>query len=53
MQAFFFVCVGRNGGPCSQAFLEETLEAGGKNRDDFHCMQMSLVMRMLFNFGDD
>ena len=33
--------------------LEETVEAGDKNRDDFHCMKMSLVMRMLFNFGDD
>ena len=28
-------------------------EDRGKNRDDFHCMEMSLVMRMLFIFGDD
>ena len=31
---------------CFQAFLTETVETGGKNRDDFHCMQMSLVMSM-------
>ena len=24
-----------------------------KNRDDFHCIQMSLVMSMRFIFGDD
>ena len=24
-----------------------------KNRDDFHCMQMSLVIGMRFIFGDD
>ena len=26
---------------------------GNKNRDDFHCMQMRLVMSMWFIFGDD
>ena len=39
--------------PCSQAFLAETVETGDKNRDDFHCMQMSLVMSMRLIFGDD
>ena len=24
------------------------METGDKNRDDFHCMEMSLVMRMQF-----
>ena len=24
-----------------QAFLAETMETGDKNRDDFHCIQMS------------
>ncbi|CAH3165030.1 unnamed protein product [Porites evermanni] len=42
-----------NGRPWSQAFLEETLETGDKNHDDFRCMQMSLVMSMRFIFGDD
>ena len=50
--ASVFLCVSvANGRP--SAFLEETVEAGDENRDDFHCMQMSLLMRMLFNFGDD
>ena len=32
----------------------ETVETGNKNRDDFHCMQMTrLVMSMWFIFGDD
>ena len=35
------------------AFLAKTVESGDKNRGDFHCMEMSLVMRMLFIFGDD
>ena len=26
----------------------ETVETGDKNRDDFHCMQMSLVMSIRF-----
>ena len=25
----------------------ETVETGDKNRDDFHCMQMSLVIRFI------
>ena len=31
----------------------ETVETGDKNRDDFHCMQMSLVMSMRFILGDN
>ena len=57
MQAFlspFFLCwwvpIGK---PRSQAFQGETVKTGGKNRDDFHCMQTSLVMSMRFIFGDD
>ena len=42
-----------NGRPCSQAFLTETEETGDKNGDDFHCMQMSLVMSIRFIFGDN
>ena len=29
------------------------METGDKNRDDFHCMEMSLVMRLQFIFDDD
>ena len=29
------------------------METGDKNRDDFHCMEMSLVMSMWFIWGDD
>jgi len=51
MQAFFFsVCQSISE---SQAFLAETVETGDKNRDDFHCIQMSLVMSMRFIFDDD
>ena len=39
--------------PCFQVFLEETVETGDKNRDYFHCMQMSLVMSMRLIFGND
>ena len=35
------------------AFLAKTVETGDKNRDDFYCMQMNLVMSMRFIFGDD
>ena len=31
-----------------QSFLAKTVETGDKNRDDFNCMEMSLVMRMRF-----
>lgn len=31
----------------------ETVETGNRNRNDFHCMQMNLMMRMHFIFGDD
>ena len=48
---FFFVGSLQKGG--SQVFLTETMETGYKNRDDFQCMQMSLVMSMPFIFGDD
>ena len=58
---FFFVGQGTSweanghqlGGHCSQEFLAETIETGDENRDDFHCMQMSLVMSMRLIFGDD
>ena len=54
MQAFLFpLCVFPNGRSYSQAFLAETVETGDKNRHDFHCMQMNLVMSMRFIFGDD
>ena len=36
-----------------QAFLAATVETGDKNRDDFHCMQMRLVMSMCYIFGHD
>ena len=36
-----------------EAFLAKTVETGDKNRDDFHCMEMSLVMSMWFILGDD
>ena len=39
--------------PCSQAFLAETVETGDKNSNDFHCIQISLVMSMRFIYGDD
>ena len=35
------------------SFLRETVETGDKNRDDFHCMQMSFVMSMRYIFDDD
>ena len=31
----------------------ETVETGHRNRGDFHCMQMSLVMSMRYIFDDD
>ena len=47
MQSFFFrrwdlVCI-------PPAFLAKTVETGDKNRDDFHGMEISLVMRMQFS----
>ena len=54
MWAFFFFRVSvANGRSESQAFLAETLETGDNNRDDFFCMQMTLVIRMRFTFDDD
>ena len=29
------------------------MKTGDENRDDFHCMEMSLVMSMWFILGDD
>ena len=51
--SFFLFVSSPNGRSYSQAFLAETVETGDKNRHDFHCMQMSLVIRMRFIFGDD
>ena len=48
----FFRKSDANGRPYSQAFLTETVVTGDKNRHDFHCMQMSLVMSMQFSCGD-
>ena len=45
MQSFFFC---RWDLVCRPALLAKTVETGDKNRDDFHCMEMSLVMRMQF-----
>ena len=50
---FFFFLWSLNGRPYSQAFLAETVENGDKNRDDFHCMQMSLMISMRFIFCHD
>ena len=49
----FFFLLSLNGRPYSQAFLAETVENGDKNRDDFHCMQMSLMISMRFIFCHD
>ena len=53
MQSFFFFVGLPNGWPWSQALLAETVKTGDKNRDDFRCLQMSIVKSMRFNFGDD
>ena len=46
MQSFFFFFGGTQFvGP---AFLAKTVETGDKKREDFHCMEISLVMRMQF-----
>ena len=50
---FFFVFSTQKGGWAPRLFLAATVETGNKNRDDFHCMQMRLVMSMWFIFGDD
>ena len=52
MEAYFFRRSVAKRGACSQAFLTETVGTGDKNRDDFHCMQKSLVMSMRYIFGD-
>ena len=49
----FFRRSSPNGRPWSQAFLAEIMKTGNKNRDDFRRMQMSLVMSMQFDLGDD
>ena len=48
---FFFVGPSQKGGMVP-GVLAETVETGDKNRHDFHCMQISLVMSMQFIFGD-
>ena len=57
MQSFFFVdgivCCLFVGLFVGHGFLAKTVETGDKNRGDFHCMQMSLVMSMRYIFGDD
>ena len=53
MQPFVFSLVRREKGASSQTFLTETEETGDKNRDEFHFMQMSVVMSTTFIFGDD
>jgi len=50
---FFFLRSFPIGRPWSQAFLAETVKTGNKNLDDFRRMQISLVMSMQFNMGDD
>ena len=50
---FFLVFRIQKGGWAPLLFLAATVENGDKNRDDFHCMQMRLVMSMWFIFGDD
>ena len=51
MQSFLFFV----GGTLfvGHAFLAKTVETGDKNRGNFHCMQMSLVMSMQYIFSDD
>ena len=52
MEAYFLRRSVAKRGACSQASLTETVGTGDKNRDDFHCMQTSLVMSMRYIFGD-
>ena len=40
-------------GPGVPSGTPGTVETGNKNRDDFHCMQMRIVMSMWLIFGDD
>ena len=53
LSLFFFSSWAPIWRPCSQAFLAETVGTGDQNRDDFHCMQIRLVMSMRLIFGDD
>ena len=53
LQVVFFLVFGTERRLWFQAFLAATVENGDKNREDFHCMQMTLVMRMCFVFGHD
>ena len=46
--SFFFLCGTKFVG---HTFLAETVETGDKNSDDFHCMQISLVMSIRNIFG--
>ena len=38
---------------CRPHVPSEDRGTGDKNRGDFHCMQMSLVISMRYIFGDD
>ena len=53
MQSFFFLFFVGGTKFVGHAFLSKTVETGDKNRGNFHCMQMSLVMSMRYIFGDD
>ena len=46
MHSFFFFFLSDL--VCRPPFLAKTVETGDKNRNDFHCMEMSLVMRIQF-----
>ena len=50
---FSFLLISTRGESWSQVFLAETVETGDKNRDDFHFMQMQLMMSIWFIFRDD
>ena len=52
MQSIFFFFVGGTQF-VGHAFLAKTVETGGKNRGDFHCMQKSLETSMRYIFGND
>ena len=49
---FFFFVRGHQLGGHAPRRLAETVETGDKNHDDFHFMQMSLVIIMRLIFGD-
>ena len=51
MQSFLFFCQWNL--VCRPRVPSEDSGTGEKNRGNFHCMQMSLVMSMRYIFGDD